>query len=89
MSELTRTTKPLHHIFTAVPKSYNLINRVITLGMDRGWRLAAARECLASNPKSLLDLGCGTGDLTIQLAKLSAPDVTITGFDYSPYLSFR
>lgn len=84
MTEATGTVpKPLHHIFTAVPRSYNLINRVITLGMDKGWRLAAAREILSIKPQKILDLGCGTGDLTIELARLSQERISLTGFDYS------
>lgn len=75
--------KPLHHIFTAVPQRYDLINSVITWGMDSRWRSAAARECLSAKPKRILDLGCGTGDLAIQLASLSEESTEIVGFDYS------
>ena len=75
--------KPLHRIFTAVPPRYDLINHVITWGMDGWWRLKAARECLSSAPQRALDLGCGTGDLAVQLAKM-AGDIEIIGLDYSP-----
>ncbi len=60
-----------------------MINRVLTWGLDRRWRLACARECLSLNPKRILDLACGTGDLAIQLAGLAEGDVEITGLDYS------
>ena len=74
---------PLHGMFTAVPPRYDLINRVITLGMDNRWRRLAATTCLASKPRRVLDLGCGTGDLSITLAKLAVEGVEITGLDYS------
>ncbi|MFC2048445.1 ubiquinone/menaquinone biosynthesis methyltransferase [Chloroflexota bacterium] len=75
--------KPLHGIFTAVPRRYDLINCVITWGLDRRWRLKAARECLTLHPKKLLDLCCGTGDLAIELAYLTGENVELIGVDYS------
>ena len=75
--------KLLHGIFTAVPRRYDLINRIITLGLDRRWRLKAARECLILHPEKLLDLCCGTGDLAIELTHLLDEDVELIGVDYS------
>lgn len=76
-------SKPLHRMFTAVPPRYDLINRVITFGLDRRWRQKAARECLASPPARVLDLCCGTGDLANSLARLSRDNVVLVGIDYS------
>jgi demethylmenaquinone methyltransferase/2-methoxy-6-polyprenyl-1,4-benzoquinol methylase len=75
--------RPLHTIFTAVPPRYDLINRIFTLGMDERWRRLAAKMCLSTNPKRVLDLCCGTGDLSVWLAKLAGPDTEIIGLDYS------
>ncbi len=75
-------------MFTAVPPRYDLINRIITLGQDRRWRRRAALTCLDTRPQRVLDLGCGTGDLTINLARLAKKDTEIIGLDYSlPMLS--
>ena len=71
-------------MFTAVPPRYDLINHVITLGMDTHWRRLAAQACLEGKPRRILDLACGTGDLAISIARLAGKDVTITGLDYSP-----
>jgi demethylmenaquinone methyltransferase / 2-methoxy-6-polyprenyl-1,4-benzoquinol methylase len=73
--------KPLHGIFTAVPPHYDLVNSIITWGMDKHWRKLAAKEC--SNSRKMLDLGCGTGDLSVSVAKLSKGETEITGLDYS------
>lgn len=75
--------KPLHGMFADIPGRYDLINRIITWGLDRRWRLQAARECLASHPRKILDLGCGTGDLAINIARLADGDVELSGVDYS------
>jgi ubiquinone/menaquinone biosynthesis C-methylase UbiE len=38
--------KPLYGMFTDIPPHYDLINHLITLRMDRGWRRKAALACL-------------------------------------------
>jgi demethylmenaquinone methyltransferase/2-methoxy-6-polyprenyl-1,4-benzoquinol methylase len=70
-------------MFTKVPPRYDLINHVITLGQDNRWRKLAARACLEGNPLRILDLGCGTGDLAINIARLATAELEITGLDYS------
>jgi len=74
--------KPLHRMFTAVPRRYDLINRIITWGLDRRWRRQTTRWCLIAQPNKVLDLACGTGDLAINLALLAKNDVELTGIDY-------
>ena len=70
-------------MFTAVPRRYDLINHVITLGLDKRWRWKAARECLTTHPRKVLDLCCGTGDLALNLAQLAGNNAELTGIDYS------
>jgi len=70
-------------MFTEVPPRYDLVNRVITLGLDRMWRRLAALTCLRDEPRRVLDLGCGTGDLTINIARLASASVSVVGLDYS------
>jgi len=83
-SGIPRESAPLHGMFTAVPPRYDRVNRIITLGQDRRWRRLAALACLAEKPRRVLDLGCGTGDLSINLARLSGNETEIIGLDYSP-----
>jgi len=79
----SRQPKPLHGLFTAVPPSYDLINDLVSLSMDKRWRRLAANVCLENKPQRVLDLGCGTGDLTIHIAQLAGEGIKITGLDYS------
>lgn len=76
-------TKPLHQMFTAVPPHYDLVNHVITWALDKRWRRQAAKACLDSQPRKMLDLCCGTGDLAILFAKLTDDGTEVTGLDYS------
>ena len=78
-----RPSQPLYHIFTRIPDRYDLINHVITLGMDNGWRRQAALACLQDRPGRILDICCGTGDLAVTIARLAPYTPEITGADYS------
>ena len=81
--DIPEASRPLHGMFTAVPPRYDIINSIITLGLDKRWRRLAALACLKDKPKRILDLGCGTGDLSINIARLADKGVAITGLDYS------
>ncbi len=76
-------SQPLQSMFVSVPPRYDIINHIITLGMDIRWRKSAAKTCLEKNPRTFLDLGCGTGDLSITVAALAKAAIEITGLDYS------
>lgn len=76
--------KPLQRMFEAVPSSYDRINRLVTLGMDRGWRRRAVTECLAGGPSKVLDICCGTADLALGIAAAADGPATVAGLDFSP-----
>ncbi len=78
----TALTRPLHEMFAAIPRHYDLTNIVITWGMVNHWRQEAARECLATHPSKVLDLACGTGDLALTLVRQAKYEVKVTGLDY-------
>jgi demethylmenaquinone methyltransferase/2-methoxy-6-polyprenyl-1,4-benzoquinol methylase len=70
-------------VYDSIPPHYDLINHLFTGGMDILWRKKAAEECVSSNPKTILDICCGTGDLALSVASLAPEDVKVTGLDYS------
>ena len=74
----------LHNdVYESIPPRYDFINHLFTGGMDIGWRKKAAKECVSSNPSTVLDICCGKGDLSLSVAKLAAKDTKVTGLDYS------
>jgi demethylmenaquinone methyltransferase/2-methoxy-6-polyprenyl-1,4-benzoquinol methylase len=70
-------------VYESIPPNYDLINHLFTGGMDILWRKRAARETVASHPAKILDICCGTGDLSISVAKLAAKDANVNGLDFS------
>lgn len=62
--------------FDKIALTYDRLNRVMTLGMDRYWRKRAVRG-LHGN---VLDVACGTGDMIVSLVKRGC---TVTGVDIS------
>jgi demethylmenaquinone methyltransferase/2-methoxy-6-polyprenyl-1,4-benzoquinol methylase len=83
VEEKNKQFRPLQKMFTEVPEKYNLMNGLLTLRFDKRWRKIAARECLAGNPARILDLCTGTGELAINIARLSDGRTEIIGLDYS------
>jgi len=75
--------RPLLAMFDKVPGRYDTVNRVLTLGFDERWRRRTAKLCLDTAPSRVLDICCGTGDMTLHLARLAASDVEVTGVDFS------
>jgi len=72
---------PLDAFYSRIYKRYDLVNRLFTFGMDQLWRKETARQCNRYHPDAVLDLCCGTGDLTILLARNAEAKVSVTGFD--------
>ena len=56
-------------MFDGVAARYDVVNTVLSLGLDRTWRRAVVRAVAAGPGDLVLDLGCGTGDLTAALAE--------------------
>lgn len=70
-------------MFAAIAPRYDLLNRLLSLGIDQTWRHAAAREALAKAPARVLDVATGTGDFALELAR-RAPYAEVTGSDFVP-----
>lgn len=69
-------------MFDAIARRYDLLNHLLSLGIDRGWRRKLVRGVRRSGALRILDVATGTGDLAILTAK-AIPDARITGIDLS------
>ena len=69
-------------MFDGIARRYDLLNHLLSLGIDRGWRRRVVRAVRAERPRSVLDMATGTADLAIMLAK-SCPGARVVGVDLS------
>lgn len=72
----------VEQMFDSIAPAYDLMNRAMTLGIDRLWRARAVGMLRKLNPARVLDVATGTGDLAILLAR-KLPGASITGVDLS------
>ncbi len=61
----------IKEMFEGVAPRYDLLNRVLSLGIDRGWRRRVVESLDLIPEHRVLDLCCGTGDLALEIARTS------------------
>ena len=71
----------VQRLFGIIARRYDLANRVLSLGFDAGWRRRAARIVQQWQPRRVLDLATGSGDIALALAK-ACPEATVIGADF-------
>lgn len=70
-------------MFDSIAPAYDFMNRMMTFGIDKLWRLRAVRMLRRKSPQHILDVATGTGDLALLLFRKLNPG-RITGIDLSP-----
>jgi len=69
-------------MFDGIAARYDLVNRVISLGIDQSWRRKTVQALALGAGHRVLDLATGTADLAIQVARTEA-SVSVVGLDPS------
>ena len=75
----------VREMFAGIAGRYDLLNHLLSGNTDRRWRRLVARRlqlALSGEPARVLDVACGTGDLSLALAEASRPGVLIIGADF-------
>jgi demethylmenaquinone methyltransferase / 2-methoxy-6-polyprenyl-1,4-benzoquinol methylase len=67
-------------MFDRIAPRYDLMNRVMTFGMDRAWRRRTVTALALKAGSVVVDLACGTGDLSMEAARSGA---TVIGVDFA------
>jgi demethylmenaquinone methyltransferase/2-methoxy-6-polyprenyl-1,4-benzoquinol methylase len=67
-------------MFDRISPSYDRMNRLMTFGMDSGWRRATIEALRLKRDDVVIDLACGTGDLAFDAA---AKGARVAGVDFS------
>ena len=66
-------------MFNDIAPKYDLLNHLLSADIDKIWRKKLRKKLTGDNPKMILDVASGTGDLAIELAKM--PVDKIIGID--------
>jgi demethylmenaquinone methyltransferase/2-methoxy-6-polyprenyl-1,4-benzoquinol methylase len=82
MSTTTEASGGSGAMFDRIAQRYDLLNRVLSLGLDRSWRDRAVRAAALGPSGRALDLATGTGDLAIAIASRHG-DCTVDALDPS------
>lgn len=73
----SREPARVREMFGRIAPRYDLLNRLLSANLDRGWRRAAAGEVLAGQPGRVLDLCGGTGDLALEVVRLGRASLVV------------
>ena len=68
-------------MFDNIAGNYDFLNHFLSMGIDIYWRKKLVKKLSIQSPKNILDVATGTGDLAIEMLKVT-PD-KITGVDIS------
>lgn len=68
-------------MFDQIAGSYDFLNHLLSLNIDKGWRRKAIKSIASNNPRRILDVATGTADMAIAAIRLN-PD-QVTGVDAS------
>ncbi|MDE5955913.1 MAG: bifunctional demethylmenaquinone methyltransferase/2-methoxy-6-polyprenyl-1,4-benzoquinol methylase UbiE [Bacteroidales bacterium] len=74
----------IRKLFDKIAPDYDRLNHLLSLDIDKAWRKKAVKEIAdMQKPAEILDVACGTGDFTIEIARKTAAGSNITGIDIS------
>lgn len=82
IGEVEGKTEAIEDMFDAVAPRYDLLNRVLSLGIDTYWRTRAVRLLEDEQPTRVLDVATGTADLAIKAERMLHPR-EVVGIDLS------
>lgn len=74
----------IRKLFDNIAKDYDRLNHILSLNIDKAWRKKAVKELVdVEENLNILDVACGTGDFTIEIAQKLAGKGQVTGIDLS------
>lgn len=78
-----RDAKKVQQMFSQIAARYDLLNHLLSFGLDRGWRRKVARETVEIDCRRVLDVCTGTGDMAIELCRFWKGKAFVEGIDFS------
>lgn len=80
-----KSSAAVRAMFDEIAPTYDLLNGLLSANQDALWRTRAVRRLGVRRGERVLDLCCGTGDLTREIARQS-PQSEVIGADFSPQM---
>lgn len=75
--------KFVREMFNSIARRYDLMNTLMSMGLDRAWRRFTVRRSGIKSGGYGLDVCCGTGMITMELARAAGPAGRVVGLDFS------
>lgn len=72
----------VHGVFSSIAHRYDLLNTTLSFNRDKYWRRFAVEQTKIQSGAMALDVACGTGMLSIELAKQATPGGRVIGLDF-------
>jgi demethylmenaquinone methyltransferase/2-methoxy-6-polyprenyl-1,4-benzoquinol methylase len=76
-------SKGIQKLFSKVPNTYELINHILTFGLDILWRKRAAKVAVTDNGSHWIDICTGTGEMATYLQRFAQKKTMIIAADFS------
>jgi demethylmenaquinone methyltransferase/2-methoxy-6-polyprenyl-1,4-benzoquinol methylase len=83
MTKLTEKGRGIRDMFDRIAPRYDLLNRLLSLGIDRRWRRFAVKQLQVPEQGMVLDIATGTGDVALEIARQTPASVQIVGSDFT------
>lgn len=72
----------VNSMFGRIARRYDRANRLLSGGLDVGWRRQLVAAVRRTEPRNVLDVATGSGDVALALAAALPPATRITGMDF-------
>lgn len=83
MFQLSDKGRGVRQMFDDISHRYDLLNRLLSFGIDRRWRRFAVSQLSIPKNGRVLDIATGTCDVALEVAAQTDPSVTIVGEDFT------
>jgi|SRR5215471_11524112 len=82
-ADISRSPSRISAMFDEIAPRYDLLNHLLSAGIDRHWRKRAIRSLALTGRERLLDICTGTGDLAIEARTARPGAARVVGVDFS------
>ncbi len=83
MDNSAKDPAKIQSMFSTIAHRYDLLNKVLSLGIDRYWRKFAVNKLPAVESPVFLDVATGTCDVALEIIRRHSRNTKVTGVDFS------